>query len=113
MYLFHTIAHLAGVAQLVERLTCNEDVVGSTPITGSNCAHSPRISRGATGVFFRIVATKSGGQQVRKNNALTAFIFFVIYVVIPVFMVDSLPVLKQNTRLDFRRGSRVAKGVRL
>ena len=25
----------AGVAQLVERLTCNEDVVGSTPITGS------------------------------------------------------------------------------
>ncbi len=26
----------AGVAQLVERLTCNEDVVGSTPVTGSN-----------------------------------------------------------------------------
>ena len=30
----------AGVAQLVERLTCNEDVVGSTPISGSNfCYH--------------------------------------------------------------------------
>ena len=26
---------LAGVAQLVERLTCNEDVAGSTPVTGS------------------------------------------------------------------------------
>ena len=26
----------AGVAQLVERLTCNEDVVGSTPISGSS-----------------------------------------------------------------------------
>src|SRR3989337_2085385 len=26
----------AGVAQLVERLTCNEDVAGSTPVTGSD-----------------------------------------------------------------------------
>ena len=26
----------AGVAQLEERLTCNEDVAGSTPVTGSN-----------------------------------------------------------------------------
>lgn len=25
----------AGVAQLVERLTCNEDVAGSTPVSGS------------------------------------------------------------------------------
>ncbi len=31
--LLHTIA--AGVAQLVERLTCNEDVAGSTPVSGS------------------------------------------------------------------------------
>src|SRR5689334_2647193 len=29
------LARHAGVAQLVERLTCNEDVAGSTPVTGS------------------------------------------------------------------------------
>jgi hypothetical protein len=28
--------HLAGVAQLVERLSCKEDVAGSTPVTGSD-----------------------------------------------------------------------------
>ena len=27
---------MAGVAQLVERLTCNEDVAGSIPVSGSN-----------------------------------------------------------------------------
>ena len=27
----------ARVAQLVERLTCNEDVAGSTPVSGSTC----------------------------------------------------------------------------
>lgn len=27
---------MAGVAQLEERFTCNEDVTGSTPVTGSN-----------------------------------------------------------------------------
>jgi hypothetical protein len=32
---FLRIARLAGVAQLVERLTCNEDVEGSIPFTGS------------------------------------------------------------------------------
>jgi hypothetical protein len=29
---------VAGVAQLVERLTCNEIVAGSIPVTGSVCA---------------------------------------------------------------------------
>ena len=28
---------MARVAQLVERLTCNEDVAGSTPVSGSIC----------------------------------------------------------------------------
>ena len=27
---------MAGLAQMVERFTCNEDVVGSIPTTGSN-----------------------------------------------------------------------------
>ena len=43
--LFHRIAALAGVAQLVERLTCNEDVVGSTPFTGSIKTRAYEISR--------------------------------------------------------------------
>lgn len=32
---FGTSAAEAGVAQLVEHLTCNEDVAGSTPVAGS------------------------------------------------------------------------------
>ena len=69
---FLKIRLFAGVAQLVERLTCNEDVVGSTPITGSKFC-----------LPYQFVT------------------------------VDSGVVLKQNTRLDFGRGSRVAKGGRL
>ena len=50
---FPTIARLAGVAQLVERLTCNEDVVGSTPVTGSiTCPQSQLRKKGAAGVFI-------------------------------------------------------------
>ena len=33
----------AGVAQLVERLTCNEDVAGSTPVTGSSAVVLLRV----------------------------------------------------------------------
>ena len=51
--LFHRIAALAGVAQLVERLTCNEDVVGSTPVTGSKCCPQSRLNiHRAAGVFI-------------------------------------------------------------
>lgn len=42
------MARLAGVAQLVEQLTCNEKVEGSIPFTGtkylSNVVHETRIS---------------------------------------------------------------------
>src|SRR5437868_2282224 len=36
LLLVFSFASLAGVAQLVEQLICNHQVVGSSPITGSN-----------------------------------------------------------------------------
>ena len=36
---------LAGVAQLVERLTCNQRVVGSTPISGSYLSRNNNMAK--------------------------------------------------------------------
>ena len=49
-------------------------------------------------------------QQVGGSIPSTSSIFFVPYQIVTV---DSCAVLAQNTRLDFWRGSRVAKGGRL
>jgi hypothetical protein len=76
----NTIAALlknqAGVAQLVERLTCNEDVVGSNPITGSifinqlllSCRHA--LAPGAILLFP--TATKLGDFLFAEIPPLTA-----------------------------------------
>ena len=67
---FPTIARLAGVAQLVERLTCNEDVVGSTPVTGS--IYMPialvDVTNEAVGVFIpRLFLIFYGAQTLKKT----------------------------------------------
>ena len=39
--------HYAGMAQLVEQLTCNQQVVGSSPIASSICGGVPEWPKGA------------------------------------------------------------------
>ena len=53
----------AGVAQLVERLTCNEDVAGSTPVTGS------KVTGSVTGSKVTGSVTGSKEPQAREPAA--------------------------------------------
>ena len=43
---YHLSLASAGIAQQVEQLTCNQQVVGSTPITSSNIRRISRVAKG-------------------------------------------------------------------
>ena len=45
---YHLSLASAGIAQQVEQLTCNQQVVGSIPITSSNVEDFPSGQRGQT-----------------------------------------------------------------
>ena len=67
----------AGVAQLVEQLTCNQQVVGSIPITSSKCGGFPERPKGAD---CKSVVTDFGGSNppspTMKKTIALAIVFF-------------------------------------
>ena len=56
----------AGVAQLVERLTCNEDVAGSTPVTGSDVL--PRQNRVAPCSRAPLLVIRAGASHGERQG---------------------------------------------
>ena len=56
----------ARVAQLVERLTCNEDVAGSTPVSGSTLAYV--ILKGGVPEWSKGTDCKSVGEAFGGSN---------------------------------------------
>src|SRR5690606_37225776 len=66
----------AGVAQLVEQLTCNEKVEGSIPFTGTiqqyQQGHETRTSHGYAGFFIAPHAFKKRRYPCRINRAKSA-----------------------------------------
>ena len=56
---YHLSLASAGIAQQVEQLTCNQQVVGSTPITSSNYGGFPEWPKGADckSAAFRFVGS--------------------------------------------------------
>ena len=44
---YHLSLASAGIAQQVEQLTCNQQVVGSSPIAGSKIWRGSRVAKGS------------------------------------------------------------------
>jgi hypothetical protein len=64
--------HAARVAQLVERLTCNEDVAGSTPVSGSMnpINHSGGVPEWSKGTDCKSVGEAFGGSNPPPTTSL-------------------------------------------
>ncbi len=58
----------AGVAQLVEQLTCNQQVAGSSPIASSNCFFWLRIDSGEVPKWPNGADCKSAGIAFEGSN---------------------------------------------
>ena len=77
MYAVDYTGELAGIAQLVEQLICNQQVEGSSPFTSSRCSVAGGFPERPNGADCKSVASSFGGSNPPPPTIFCGFVCFV------------------------------------